>query len=200
MYLVDIIPSEPSRREDNKGNLISNFFGITLPADIFPSTRFPSHCLKMLYTQATIITVNAKIALGFSAPCNNTCDLFREMHLAPFTQKPAHKDPTVVPAESVLEMATINRAKAIGLDKDIDSLEVGKKADFVAIDMNQCHLQPWFSPVGAVVYSVTGKDVKLVLVDAKMLSMNEAEIVAETKIRIKEVAERAGLTKAVSGQ
>jgi cytosine/adenosine deaminase-related metal-dependent hydrolase len=91
------------------------------------------------------------------------------MHLAAIIHKPAHRDPTVVTAETVLEMATINGAKALGLDRYIGSLEVGKKADFVAIDMDHAHLQPWFSPVSAVVYSVTRQDVKLVVVDGKVL-------------------------------
>jgi cytosine/adenosine deaminase-related metal-dependent hydrolase len=129
------------------------------------------------------------------------------MHLAAIIHKPAHKDPTVVPAETVLEMATINGAKALGLDKYIGSLEVGKKADFVAIDMDHAHLQPWFSPVSAVVYSVTGQDVKLVVVDGKVLvekgelkSMDETEVVREAQLRSKEVVERAGLTTAVAGR
>ncbi|KAL3481411.1 hypothetical protein BJX99DRAFT_218969 [Aspergillus californicus] len=134
------------------------------------------------------------------APCNNTCDLLQEMKLAAIIHKSISYDPTSVPAEAVLEMATINGAKALGLQDSIGSLEVGKKADFVAIDARGIHMQPWFNPVSAVVYTATGRDVDVVVVDGRMvvrggelLSMDEAEIVREAKRRSREVVERAGL-------
>ncbi|KAL4966593.1 amidohydrolase [Aspergillus stella-maris] len=134
------------------------------------------------------------------APCNNTCDLLQEMKLAAIIHKSISYDPTAVPAESVLEMATINGAKALGLQDVIGSIEVGKKADFVAIDARKINMQPWFNPVSAVVYTATGKDVDAVVVDGKMvvkggelLTMNEQEIVLEAQRRSREVVERAGL-------
>ncbi|KAJ6022833.1 hypothetical protein N7499_008152 [Penicillium canescens] len=145
----------------------------------------------------------AKVNIGLGtdgAPCNNTCDLLQEMKLAAIIHKGATQDPTVVPAESVLEMATINGAKALGLDDKIGSLNIGKKADFVAIDMRKIHLQPWFNPVSAVVYTATGRDVELVVVDGKvvvnngeLITMDEHEIVREAQKRSKEVVKRAGL-------
>ena len=116
-------------------------------------------------------------------------------------------DPTAVPAESVLEMATINGAKALGLQDRIGSLEIGKKADFVAVDVRGIHSQPWYNPVSAVVYTATGRDVDVVVVDGKMvvragelLTMNEEEIVEEAKRRSREVVQRAGLTEKVNGR
>ena len=145
----------------------------------------------------------AKVNIGLGtdgAPCNNTCDLLQEMKLAAIIHKGATQDPTVVPAESVLEMATINGAKALGLDDKIGSLNIGKKADFVAIDMRKIHLQPWFNPVSAVVYTATGRDVELVVVDGNvvvnnggLVTMDEQEIVREAQKRSKEVVKRAGL-------
>lgn len=145
------------------------------------------------------------IGLGTDgAPCNNTCSLIEEMKLAAIIHKSISYDPTAVPAEDVLEMATINGAKALGLADEIGSLEVGKKADFVAIDMRKIHLQPWFSPVSAVVYSATGRDVEMTVVDGKivvrggkLLTMNEEEVMLEGMRRSKEVVERAGLTSQV---
>jgi cytosine/adenosine deaminase-related metal-dependent hydrolase len=141
------------------------------------------------------------------APCNNTCDLLQEMKLAAIIHKSISYDPTAVPAEDVLEMATINGAKALGLADQIGSLEVGKKADFVAIDMRKIHLQPWFSPVSAVVYSATGRDVEMTIVDGKIVvrdgkltTMDEAEIISEAQRRSKEVTERAGLTQKVQSK
>ncbi|KKK12686.1 putative guanine deaminase [Aspergillus rambellii] len=145
------------------------------------------------------------IGLGTDgAPCNNTCDLLQEMKLAAIIHKSISYDPTAVPAESVLEMATINGAKALGLDDRIGSLEVGKKADFVAIDMRGIHSQPWFNPVSAVIYTATGRDVDVVVVDGKvlvaggkLLTMDEEEIVREAQQRSREVVERAGLLQKV---
>jgi cytosine/adenosine deaminase-related metal-dependent hydrolase len=138
------------------------------------------------------------------APCNNTCDLLQEMKLAAIIHKSISYDPTAVPAETVLEMATINGAQALGLQDSIGSLEVGKKADFVAVDMRGIHSQPWFNPASAVVYTATGRDVDMVVVDGqvvvqdgRLLTMDETEIVEEAKRRSREVVARAGLTDKV---
>jgi cytosine/adenosine deaminase-related metal-dependent hydrolase len=148
------------------------------------------------------------IGLGTDgAPCNNTCDLLQEMKLAAIIHKSTSYDPTAVCAESVLEMATINGAKALGLQDHIGSLEIGKKADFVAVDVRGIHSQPWYNPVSAVVYTATGRDVGVVVVDGKMvvkggqlLTMNENEIVEEAKRRSREVVQRAALTEKVNGR
>jgi cytosine/adenosine deaminase-related metal-dependent hydrolase len=148
------------------------------------------------------------IGLGTDgAPCNNTCDLLQEMKLAAIIHKSISYDPTAVPAEDVLEMATINGAKALGLDKEIGSLEIGKKADFVAIETRSVRMQPFFSAVSAVVYAATGADVDTVVVDgrivvedAKLLSMDESIVCAEAEKRSKEVVERAGLTQKVKSR
>ena len=141
------------------------------------------------------------------APCNNTCDMLQEMRLAGILHKVSTMDPTAVPAETVLEMATINGAKAVNLFDSIGSLEIRKKADFVVLDMRAVHLQPWFNPVSAVVYSATGRDVEMVLVDGKevvkngrLLTMDEQAIWREAERRSKEVVARAGLTKAVGAR
>ncbi|MCJ1390206.1 hypothetical protein MMC18_003064 [Xylographa bjoerkii] len=141
------------------------------------------------------------------APCNNSNDLMQEMKLAAIIHKAVSYDPTAVPAENVLEMATINGAKALGLEDAIGSLEVGKKADFVAVDVRSVGVQPCFSPVSAVVYSATGRDVDMVVVDGKvlvmggeLLTMNEEEIIREAEKRSKEAVARAGLVEAVRGK
>ena len=185
--------------------------------------------IKLLASSGTHVahcpTSNAKLASGIcrvpdmqaagvniglgtdGAPCNNTGDLLQEMKLAAIIHKSISYDPTSVPAESVLEMATINGARALGLDKSIGSLEVGKKADFVAVDVRGIHAQPWFNAPSAVVYTATGRDVDLVVVDGKrlvqdgeLLTMNEQEIVEEAKKRSKEVVERAGLSSQIKGR
>ncbi|KAF4624315.1 hypothetical protein G7Y89_g13858 [Cudoniella acicularis] len=148
-----------------------------------------------------LLSSGVNVGLGTDgAPCNNTNDLLQEMKLAAIIHKAKSYDPTIISAEQVMEMATINGAKALGLEKKIGSLEVGKKADFVGIDMRRCHLQPWFSPVSVVVYTATGRDVEIVVVDGKvvvkggkLVTMDEEGIWREAERRGKEVVERAGL-------
>lgn len=94
-------------------------------------------------------------------------------------------------------MPTINGAKALGLEDSSGSLEVGKKADFVAVDMRCVHVQPCFSPVSAVVYSVTGGNV--VVQGGKLQTMNEEEVWMEAEKRSHETVKRAGLTEKAKG-
>ncbi|KAK5138236.1 hypothetical protein LTR08_003297 [Meristemomyces frigidus] len=155
-----------------------------------------------------LLAAGVNVSLGTDgAPCNNTCDLLQEMKLAGILHKVSTMDPTSVPAEMVLELATINGAKALGLEGSIGSLEVGKKADFAVIDMRAVHLQPWHSAVSAVVYTATGRDVEMVIVDGKevvkggkLVTMDEEAVWKEAARRSKEVVERAGLTGKVGAR
>jgi 5-methylthioadenosine/S-adenosylhomocysteine deaminase len=88
-------------------------------------------------------------------------------------------DPTVMDARTVLKMATIEGAKAMGLDQDIGSLEVGKQADVIIIDTQKPHLVPMYHPVSHIIYAVQGSDVRDVIVagrilvrDRKVLTLN----------------------------
>lgn len=152
-----------------------------------------------------LLAAGVNVGLGTDgAPCNNSNDLLQEMKLAGIIHKAASGDPTLVPAESVLEMATINGARALGLDTEIGSLEVSKKADFVALDMRKVGLQPYYSPVSAVVYAATGNDVSLTVVDGRvvvekggLVTMDEEEVWREADRRGHEVVERAGLAEKV---
>ncbi|KAK4992402.1 hypothetical protein LTR50_001161 [Elasticomyces elasticus] len=148
-----------------------------------------------------MLAAGVNVSLGTDgAPCNNTCDMLQEIRLAGILHKVATGDPTAVPAETVLEMATIGGAKALGLDDCIGSLEAGKKADFAVVVMRKVELQPWFSPVSAVVYTATGRDVEMVVVDGvpvvehgKLLTMDEEQVWKEAAARARQVVERAGL-------
>jgi len=155
-----------------------------------------------------LLTAGVNVTMGTDgAPCNNTCDMLQEQRLAGIIHKVAKMDPTVVTAETVMELATINGANALGLADSIGSLEVGKKADFVVLDMRQPHLQPWHNPVSAVVYTATGRDVELVVVDGKevvqggkLTTMDETAIWKEAARSSKEVVKRAGLTEKVGAR
>ena len=103
------------------------------------------------------------------APCNNNLDMFREMRLASFLQKVKHLDERVLPSKVVLKMATIEGAKALNLDKEIGSLEIGKKADLFQVDVSDVNCIPLYDPISHLVYSASGKDVNMVMIDGKIL-------------------------------
>ncbi|MEM3452577.1 MAG: amidohydrolase family protein, partial [Candidatus Hadarchaeum sp.] len=110
------------------------------------------------------------VALGTDgAASNNSLDMFKEMKLASLLAKARRLDPTVLPAMKALEMATINGAAALGLQAELGSLEVGKKADLIIVDLRKPHLSPMHDIVSHLVYSASGSDVDTVIVDGKIL-------------------------------
>lgn len=141
------------------------------------------------------------VSLGCDgAPANNDYDLIREMKFGALLQKAVTRDPKVLSAETMLEMATIRGARALGLEHEIGSIEVGKKADFAVVDLDRPHTAPAFNPVSSLVYAATGGDVDTVVVDGrivvaggKLLSMNETEVIAEAKKHAAHVYQRAGI-------
>jgi 5-methylthioadenosine/S-adenosylhomocysteine deaminase len=120
---------------------------------------------------------------------NNDPDLFKEMDVAAKIHKADLLDPTVMDAKTVLQMATIKGAKAIGLGDETGSFEKGKQADIIIIDTDSPHLIPMYNPVSHVVYSATGSDVRDVLVsgkitvrDKKILSLNIDDIMSKVNL------------------
>ncbi|WP_028308587.1 5'-deoxyadenosine deaminase [Desulfitibacter alkalitolerans] len=114
------------------------------------------------------------VSLGADgAPCNNNLDIFQEMKMAALIQKPLH-GPTVMPAREVFKLATLGGARAMGLENDIGSIEVGKKADLVLISLDEPHVNPvdGVDPYSLLVYSVRSSDVCLTMVDGKILMEN----------------------------
>jgi len=148
-----------------------------------------------------MLASGVNVALGCDGgPSNNDYDLIREMKLAAIIHKAVSNDPLTVPAETVLEMATINGARALGLEKEIGSLEVGKKADFVLIDFNRLHTTPSPNPISTLVYAATGGEVDTVVVDGQivveqgqLLTMDEEEIIAEAQKHAAALYKRAGI-------
>jgi 5-methylthioadenosine/S-adenosylhomocysteine deaminase len=119
---------------------------------------------------------------------NNNLDLFQEMDSAAKLHKVHRLDPTVMPSDVVLHMATLGGAKVLGLDKEIGSLEVGKKADIIILDLNRPHLQPIYNITSHLVYSATGADVRdviidgqLIMQDRKLLTLDENEILRKAQ-------------------
>ena len=104
---------------------------------------------------------------------NNNLDLFQEMNVAAKLHKVNTLDPTIMDARTVLKMATIESAKAIGLDKKIGSIEIGKRADLIVIDTNSPHLVPMYDPASHIVYTIRGSDVRDVFIGGKMIIRNK---------------------------
>jgi 5-methylthioadenosine/S-adenosylhomocysteine deaminase len=103
---------------------------------------------------------------------NNNLDLFQEMDSAAKLHKVHRLDPTVMPSSAVLEMATLGSAKVLGMEKEIGSLEVGKKADIIILNLQSPHLQPVYNIVSQLVYSATGADVRDVIIDGQLVMQN----------------------------
>jgi 5-methylthioadenosine/S-adenosylhomocysteine deaminase len=103
--------------------------------------------------------------------------LFAEMDTAAKLHKASRLDPTVMDAATVLRMATIEGARALGLDRITGSLEVGKKADIIVIDTHKPHLTPMYHPASHLVYSVGGSDVTTSVVNGRLL-MQDRKLLA----------------------
>ncbi|MFQ6130340.1 MAG: amidohydrolase family protein [Candidatus Hadarchaeaceae archaeon] len=138
-----------------------------------------------------MLAAGIPVALGTDgAASNNSLDMFSEMKFAALLSK-AHKlDPTVLPAHVVLEMATINGTIALGLQDKIGSLEVGKKADIVMVDVKKPHLAPLHNVISHLVYSAVGGDVDTVVVDGKVL-MREREVLTLDEVKVLEETQKA---------
>ncbi|EKD44864.1 MAG: hypothetical protein ACD_70C00200G0001, partial [uncultured bacterium] len=117
-----------------------------------------------------LINAGVNVSLGTDgAASNNDLDLFGEMQTAAFIAKALDKNPTALDAMTVIEMATINGAKTVGLEKEIGSVEKGKYADVIAIDFDHLFTQPVFHPASHVVYALNRLQVSDVFVAGKQL-------------------------------
>lgn len=103
---------------------------------------------------------------------NNNLDLFEEINTAAMLHKLISNDPTVLDAKTVVEMATIGGARVLGLDKEIGSLEPGKRADLIILDMKQPHAHPVYNIYSLLVYSMKGSDVETVVIDGRIVMEN----------------------------
>ncbi len=119
---------------------------------------------------ARLLEAGINVALGTDgAASNNDLDMLGEMQTAALLGKGVAEDPEALPATRVLEMATINGARALGLDEDIGSLEPGKAADITAIDLQRIETLPVFDPVSQIVYSAGREQVSHVWVNGELL-------------------------------
>jgi 5-methylthioadenosine/S-adenosylhomocysteine deaminase len=146
---------------------------------------------------ARMLELDLNVGLGPDGPAgsNNDFNLFEEMDLAAKLQKVATLDPQVLPATQALEMATIRGARALGMEKEIGSLEAGKRADLIVVRLDRPNAVPIYDPVSQMVYALKADDVRDVMVngrpvvrDTKILTLDEKQILlkaAEYRAKIK---------------
>ena len=130
------------------------------------------------------------VGLGTDGPAgsNNNLDMVEEMASAARLQKVSKGDPKALSARDVLEMATIGGALVLGLDRKIGTLERGKRADVVVIDLQQAKMQPVYAVESAIVYAASGSSVvttivdgRVLMLDRKLLTVDEAAALRKAK-------------------
>ncbi|MDP9147066.1 MAG: amidohydrolase [Acidobacteriota bacterium] len=130
------------------------------------------------------------VGLGTDGPAgsNNDLDLMEEMDLAAKLQKITKMDPLALGAKAVVDMATIDGARALHMEKEIGSLETGKKADFILIELNAPNAVPMYDIYAQLAYALKGNDVQTVVIggrvvmrDRKLLTVKEDEVIAKAR-------------------
>jgi 5-methylthioadenosine/S-adenosylhomocysteine deaminase len=143
---------------------------------------------------ADMLDAGVRIGIGTDgAASNNDLDLWEEMRLAAFLQKVDRMDPTVLPAITVLSMATDGGATAVGLGDVTGSLEVGKRADVIQVAFDDVHHVPTYDVISHLVYVTDEQDVASVVVDGKVL-MREREMLTIDTDRVRREAKALAAT------
>ena len=147
-----------------------------------------------------MLTEGLSVGLGTDGSAsNNDVDMFGEMNSAAKLQKVNTLDPTALPAETVFEMATMGGARVLGAEKKIGSLEPGKKADLIVLDLNQPHLTPLYNIPSHMVYAARGADVihsvingKIVMQNRQLKTLDEKAILADMMIMAEQIKKLNG--------
>ena len=151
---------------------------------------------------AEMRSAGVAVGLGTDGPAgsNNDLDLMEEMDLTAKLAKITHMDPLAMNARAVVQMATIDGAKALHLEKEIGSLEAGKKADLILIGLDEPNAVPMFDIYAQLAYALKGSDVELVVIggkvvmrDRQLLTVNEEEALAKAREYRKTIAASLGL-------
>jgi 5-methylthioadenosine/S-adenosylhomocysteine deaminase len=153
----------------------------------------PSSNMKLASGVAPVtrmLALDLAVGLGPDGPAgsNNDFNMFEEMDLAAKLQKVFTGDPRNLPATAAVEMATIRGARALGMEKEIGSLEPGKRADLITIRLDRPNAVPLYNVYSQMVYALKGSDVedvmvngKLLVKDAQALTLNAAQIEAKAR-------------------
>jgi 5-methylthioadenosine/S-adenosylhomocysteine deaminase len=153
----------------------------------------PSSNMKLASGAAPVVRMlelGIAVGLGPDGPAgsNNDFNLFEEMDLAAKLQKVTRMDPRALPASAALDMATIGGAKALGMEKEIGSLENGKRADLIVVRIDRPNAQPLYDVVSQMVYALKASDVRDVMVngkpvvgDGRILTLNAAAVMQKAE-------------------
>jgi 5-methylthioadenosine/S-adenosylhomocysteine deaminase len=163
----------------------------------------PGSNLKLGSGIAPVAEMRARgisVSLGADgAACNNRLDMFDEIRLAA-TLQAIRKLPGTLPARDAIWMATREGARALGLEKEIGSIEAGKRADLIVIERDRPHLAPDRDPWSTLAYAARGTDVRLTMVDGEVLvdrfslaHLDASAIAAEARSAAAELFSRAGI-------
>ena len=140
----------------------------------------PTTALKLVYELSNfgrfpeMMNAGVTVALGSDAPdCSNHHDMLRVLNLEVLIYKDLRHDVSAMSAEKVIEMATIHGAKAMGLEKEIGSLEKGKRADLIIFDTTGPEWVPMHNEIQNLVYSATGSSVETVIIDGNIVVENK---------------------------
>ncbi|MGQ9564950.1 MAG: amidohydrolase [Candidatus Bathyarchaeales archaeon] len=139
-----------------------------------------------------LVRAGVSVGIGTDGPAsNNSLDMFQTVKTASLLQKVRYKDSTVLPSHQALEMATREGAKVLGIENVVGTLEAGKKADLIIIDLKKPHLSPMHDIYANLVYSATGSDVDTVMVNGKILMENRQVTVADEEKILKKAQKTA---------
>jgi 5-methylthioadenosine/S-adenosylhomocysteine deaminase len=142
--------------------------------------------------------LRAGVALGLGtdgAASNNDLDMFEAMRMASLLHKLQTNDPRAVSAQTAIDMATIGGARALGMEKQIGSLEPGKRADVIVVGMNAARQTPMYDPVSHLVYVTRGDDVQTTIVNGKPLMRNRKMLTLDESAILKEARSWADRVK-----
>ncbi len=152
----------------------------------------PESNMKLASGAAPVVAMRAAgipVGLGTDgAASNNDLDMFEAMRQAAFLNKLTSDDPRAIPAPVAIEMATIDGARALGMEREIGSLEPGKRADLIVVSMSAARQTPLYDPLSHLVYVTRGDDVRTTIVngrivmrDRKVLTLNADQVLADAR-------------------
>jgi len=131
------------------------------------------------------------VSLGTDSPCsNNAADMFEVMKVAALLHKGVNRNPTVLSAQQVLKMATLDGARALCWDNEIGSIEVGKRADLAIINFEKPHLCPLYNEFSHLVYAAKSSDVETVIINGKIV-MENRRLTTLDVYKVMEMVEKA---------
>ena len=162
----------------------------------------PSSNLKLasgIAPVAEMLGRGISVSLGADgAPCNNRLDMFTEMRTASLLQK-VRRGPQTLPALAALRLATTAGARALGLETEVGSVEVGKRADLIILNIDQLHTTPRPDLVSTIVYAAVAGDVETVVIDGRvvmrgreLLTLDEGAVIAEAHSAARQLSAASG--------